>query len=57
MPGLDPGIRVFQASKKVMDGRDKPGHDGERVNCYADWYYPLSQLFGQFLDLCAAGDW
>jgi hypothetical protein len=26
MPGLDPGIHVFAATKNV-DGRDKPGHD------------------------------
>jgi uncharacterized tellurite resistance protein B-like protein len=29
MPGLVPGIHVFQfLSKKDVDGRDKPGHDG-----------------------------
>jgi hypothetical protein len=29
MPGLVPGIHVFDGStKKDMDGRDKPGHDG-----------------------------
>ncbi len=28
MPGLVPGIHVFAiASKKVVDGRVKPGHD------------------------------
>jgi len=27
MPGLVPGIHVL-AVKKVVDGRDKPGHDG-----------------------------
>jgi hypothetical protein len=27
MPGLVPGIHVFYSSKKVVDGRDKPGHD------------------------------
>jgi hypothetical protein len=27
MPGLDPGIHVFTVSKKVVDGRVKPGHD------------------------------
>jgi hypothetical protein len=28
MPGLVPGIHVFVAAhKKVVDGRDKPGHD------------------------------
>jgi hypothetical protein len=26
MPGFMPGIHVF-ARKKVVDGRDKPGHD------------------------------
>ena len=30
MPGLDPGIHVLTASRmKDVDGRDKPGHDGE----------------------------
>ena len=30
MPGLDPGIHVFAAaSKEDVDGRDKPGHDGD----------------------------
>jgi hypothetical protein len=29
MPGLAPGIHVLQQrSKKDVDGRDKPGHDG-----------------------------
>jgi len=27
MPGLVPGIHVLPANKKVVDGRDKPGHD------------------------------
>jgi hypothetical protein len=27
MPGLVPGIHVFEAAKEVVDGRDKPGHD------------------------------
>jgi hypothetical protein len=27
MPGLVPGIHVFGAAKKDVDGRDKPGHD------------------------------
>jgi TRAP-type C4-dicarboxylate transport system substrate-binding protein len=32
MPGLVPGIHVFlYCCLKVMDGRDKPGHDVERV--------------------------
>jgi hypothetical protein len=31
MPGLDPGIHVLAALKKEdVDGRDKPGHDGEK---------------------------
>jgi hypothetical protein len=30
MPGLVPGIHVFvPSSKKDVDGRDKPGHDGK----------------------------
>jgi hypothetical protein len=28
MPGLVPGIHVLTATKKDVDGRDKPGHDG-----------------------------
>jgi hypothetical protein len=27
MPGLVPGIHVFRAASKGVDGRDKPGHD------------------------------
>ena len=27
MPGLDPGIHDLR-SRKDVDGRDKPGHDG-----------------------------
>jgi hypothetical protein len=27
MPGLVPGIHVFDVPKKDVDGRDKPGHD------------------------------
>jgi hypothetical protein len=28
MPGLVPGIHVFNASRRrIVDGRDKPGHD------------------------------
>jgi hypothetical protein len=27
MPGLVPGIHVLCAARKVVDGRDKPGHD------------------------------
>jgi hypothetical protein len=30
MPGLVPGIHV-SAAKEGVDGRDKPGHDGERA--------------------------
>jgi beta-N-acetylhexosaminidase len=29
MPGLVPGIHVFDASRKDVDGRDKPGHDAK----------------------------
>jgi hypothetical protein len=28
MPGFVPGIHVFASSRKDVDGRDKPGHDG-----------------------------
>jgi hypothetical protein len=32
MPGLVPGIHVLGlAAKQEVDGRDKPGHDGEEV--------------------------
>jgi hypothetical protein len=32
MPGLVPGIHVFLAEDiKDVDGRDKPGHDGEKA--------------------------
>jgi methylaspartate ammonia-lyase len=27
MPGLVPGIHVLCVARKVVDGRDKPGHD------------------------------
>jgi hypothetical protein len=29
MPGLVPGIHVFLNRDQDVDGRDKPGHDGE----------------------------
>ena len=35
MPGLGPGIHVLlvvSSTKKDVDGRDKPGHDGEQLN-------------------------
>jgi hypothetical protein len=28
MPGFMPGIHVFAFELKDVDGRDKPGHDG-----------------------------
>jgi hypothetical protein len=31
MPGLVPGIHVFTARKKNVDGQDKPGHDGGKT--------------------------
>jgi hypothetical protein len=30
MPGLVPGIHAFGVRKKIVDGRDKPGHDDKR---------------------------
>jgi len=30
MPGRVPGIHVFGPSKEDVDGRDKPGHDGQK---------------------------
>lgn len=32
MAGLVPGIRVLGAAAKVVDGRDKPGHDDEIIH-------------------------
>jgi hypothetical protein len=32
MAGFMPAIHVLRAARKVMDGRDKPGHD-ERESC------------------------
>jgi hypothetical protein len=29
MPGLDPGIHVFDDGTQDVDGRVKPGHDGK----------------------------
>ncbi len=34
MPGPVPGIHVLATRKKVVDGRDKPGHDGENDSLY-----------------------
>jgi|GEM_PF-3204915 len=31
-PGLDPGVHVFEFIRKVVDGRVKPGQDGEVAN-------------------------
>jgi hypothetical protein len=35
MPGLVPGIHVF-GRKQDVDGRDKPGHDGDNHVAQAD---------------------
>ncbi|RZM92584.1 hypothetical protein CWO91_40400 [Bradyrhizobium genosp. SA-3] len=32
MPGLVPGIHVLRATGLDVDGRDKPGHDGEEAS-------------------------
>ena len=32
MPGLVPGIHVFLFDTQGVDGRDKPGHDGEGMH-------------------------
>ena len=29
VPGLEPGIHVLAAATENVDGRDKPGHDGQ----------------------------
>ena len=34
MPGLVPGIHVFRAVTRGVDGRDKPGHDELRPSLY-----------------------
>jgi len=35
MPGLVPGIHVFTTNrKKDVDGRVKPGHDGEYLDMF-----------------------
>ncbi|RXG99761.1 hypothetical protein EAS62_00805 [Bradyrhizobium zhanjiangense] len=31
MPGLVPGIHVLRTARQHVDGRDKPGHDGEEM--------------------------
>jgi hypothetical protein len=35
MPGLVPGIHAFRIGKKDVDGRVKPGHDGENYSITA----------------------
>ncbi|RTM13273.1 ABC transporter [Bradyrhizobium frederickii] len=35
MPGLVPGIHVLVSASKIVDGRDKPGHDGAEA-----WRWP-----------------
>jgi hypothetical protein len=38
MPGLVPGIHVFNFSKeKDVDGRDEPGHDGAGRAIVTGW--------------------
>ncbi len=49
MPGLVPGINVLGAAAKVVDGRDKPGHDGESRSLRESRYFPcLSTLSFSF---------
>ena len=36
MPGLGPGIHAFGRISKDVDGRDKPGHDGQRHRAMSD---------------------
>jgi hypothetical protein len=31
MPALVAGIHVFGAGQKIVDGRDKPGHDDQQL--------------------------
>jgi hypothetical protein len=47
MPGLVPGIHVLTVySKKDVDGRDKPGHDGEYVSATLLRYFAPSFAAG-----------
>jgi hypothetical protein len=53
VPGLVPGIHVFLARSQGVDGRDKPGHDGERRHVPTERYGVIeigekstNQLFG-----------
>jgi hypothetical protein len=36
MPGLVPGIHDFLPCDKDVDGRDRPGHDVERMRYYSE---------------------
>ncbi|MEY9236593.1 hypothetical protein ABIF65_001329 [Bradyrhizobium japonicum] len=46
MPGLVPGIHVLVSMSKNVDGRDKPGHDGERSNPRYDLLLPAAAATG-----------
>src|SRR5207249_6923814 len=54
MPGLVPGIHVFLATSKDVDGRDKPGHDGVDGSESKHWYSNnrRSGAVVQSADLC-----
>jgi hypothetical protein len=46
MPGLVPGIHVRPAATKVVDGRDKPGHDEFDPNVVRKCDGPAQQAQG-----------
>jgi 2-oxoglutarate dehydrogenase E2 component (dihydrolipoamide succinyltransferase) len=53
MPGLVPGIHVFLL-KKVVDGRDKPGHDEEGKSTMAEIRVPT---LGESVTEATIGKW
>jgi hypothetical protein len=47
MRGLDPGIHVLaRGDKEDVDGRDKPGHDGDRRPFERGDPYAAAAAFG-----------
>jgi hypothetical protein len=58
MPGLVPGTTPFFlhfVNKQGVDGRDKPGHDVERLSANARLEYPpdTSKYLHHTLNICA----
>ncbi|MDI1267086.1 MAG: hypothetical protein PS018_27870 [bacterium] len=45
MPGLVPGIHVFvTTSKEGVDGRVKPGHDGQNLYTFGRLHLPIALI-------------